>query len=858
MARMVFLVLGFFALACSGGGGGEVSPCASDDECADDELCLKNACYLGSADSDHDGLTNAEERAVHTDALNADTDGDGDLDGKEVGDPDAPTDGDGDGLVDALESATADQDADGWADEIDPHNAFSDFPQTVDDPERHASLYCTSPSLCSVVSCHDGWVNLNEKGADGCEYACTPADPADEACNALDDDCDGDTDEGLTGCGCADPLQEPVPEVCNDVDDDCDGVIDDGLDTCRCKDGGQPLADEVCNGVDDDCDGYVDENVKRCACQDGKAGADTEICNRIDDDCNGAIDDVLHCACTGGAEPAAEICNGIDDDCNNRIDDGLDPSASGCPLTGVCATGMDALCLAAGGWVCDTTFLGATYEAVETLCDRQDNDCDGLTDEALAGCACADGAPPVGDEICNGQDDDCDGIIDDDLPRCGCTGGAAPGDEVCNRLDDDCDGYVDEGLAATCACSGDLAPVFETCNGRDDDCNGVIDDGIDAPAWICPSKGVCAGVAVPACLGSQGWACDTGAVAHYENVGGNEVTCDGRDNDCDGFTDESLAGCACAGGTGTPKPEVCNGVDDDCNGAADDGLGLADSDCPRLGLCAAPGAVVATCQGAQGWGCYVPDLPGYEPVEASCDRKDNDCDGLTDEGVARCACADGQPPLPHELCNDVDDDCDGMVDDDLPACGCANGLAAPDPEICNGSDDDCNEAIDDTEALLYVCACANGGQPLDHELCNGVDDDCNDAIDEGLNLNGDCIYPTAVAGCEGKIKGKVRCNALLAAECSLEGVDPPPVIDAISPAQGPAAGGILVTVKGVRLRCSAQVRVGGALCTVLDWSTWDSTKVTCLLPPGAPGKASVSVTNPDGKSVTAANLFTYL
>ena len=57
-----------------------------------------------------------------TDPNNPDTDGDGENDFIEVGDPTNPTDTDGDGIMDALESSINDQDGDGVNDEEDPAN----------------------------------------------------------------------------------------------------------------------------------------------------------------------------------------------------------------------------------------------------------------------------------------------------------------------------------------------------------------------------------------------------------------------------------------------------------------------------------------------------------------------------------------------------------------------------------------------------------------------------------------------------------------------------------------------------------------------------------------------------------------
>lgn len=84
--------------------------------------------------------------------------------------------------------------------------------------------------------------------------------------------------------------------------------------------------------------------------------------------------------------------------------------------------------------------------------------------------ACLGQTGPV-TEICNGEDDDCDGQTDEDLGSSSC--GVGP----CQRTTLNCM----SGAPQTCM----PAPAgSEQCNGIDDDCNGVVDDG--NPATLCP------------------------------------------------------------------------------------------------------------------------------------------------------------------------------------------------------------------------------------------------------------------------------------------------------------------------------------------------------------------------------------
>ena len=171
---------------------------------------------------------------------------------------------------------------------------------------------------------------------------------------------------------------------------------------------------------------------------------------------------------------------------------------------GVCGGGLP-LCTARG-WAC---LDPETREAVETTCDQLDNDCDGEVDEGLTGCcrpgalrSCGvslgeclpgvqrcegEGAATVWSacggeayrgpqpEVCNGLDDDCDGELDEDLPSCSCIPGET---RPCSRDEGECRaGEVrcdDQGTWGPC--SGIEPAASDRCDGRDEDCDGTTDE----------------------------------------------------------------------------------------------------------------------------------------------------------------------------------------------------------------------------------------------------------------------------------------------------------------------------------------------------------------------------------------------
>ncbi|MGA8115262.1 MAG: IPT/TIG domain-containing protein [Actinocatenispora sp.] len=82
---------------------------------------------------------------------------------------------------------------------------------------------------------------------------------------------------------------------------------------------------------------------------------------------------------------------------------------------------------------------------------------------------------------------------------------------------------------------------------------------------------------------------------------------------------------------------------------------------------------------------------------------------------------------------------------------------------------------------------------------------------------------------------------------------PVPVISAVSPNQGPTAGGNTVTLTGTGFTGATAVRFGATVAT--SFTVVSPTQITAVVPPGAAGPVTVTVTTPGGTSTAGPTYF---
>jgi hypothetical protein len=119
----------------------------------------------------------------------------------------------------------------------------------------------------TVDTSTDGLADADEDGWTVGDGDCNDDDPeihpeAEELCNDIDDDCNGQIDDGLIENWYVDDDQDGFGNP-NDYEETCDPDPDLVADGTDCDDGDPeiyPDADESCDGLDEDCDEVIDED----------------------------------------------------------------------------------------------------------------------------------------------------------------------------------------------------------------------------------------------------------------------------------------------------------------------------------------------------------------------------------------------------------------------------------------------------------------------------------------------------------------------------------------------------------------------------------------------------------------------
>ncbi len=544
------------------------------------------------------------------------------------------------------------------------------------------------------------------------------------------DDLDGDGTSARDDCADMDPLVNPrADEVCNGLDDDCDGETDEGDLDWLCDDGDQCRQEFCERGV-----GCKDQHLTGL-CDDGEPCTVEDKC--VDGACVGSpkvCDD--HKACTEDKclQGTGCVFEFLSSDC----DDGDLCTAGDYCTDGLCTPGDSTDCDDANPCTDDScvTATGCKHVNNQDDCDDQD--------PCTVGDVCGGGECVAGTRICTCLSSaDCGTYDDNDL--CNgtyhCTSTLPHVCEVdpatiktCPESTDPCQAYGCDPLTGECA--------LEPAN------NGfACDDGQGCTDGDLCAEGVCAGQSCSA----LGKFCYLGSCVDCV------PECSGKlcgDDGCGGVCGLCEVGQECDAGTCcTPACLDIHCGDNGCGGVC--GLCLEGQLCTFEGMCCSPHCEGKTC-GSDGCGgdcgtcgegalcthgnCCVP----------ACDGKncgDDGCGGTCGICPPGGSCLDGLCCLPDcsgkvcgsDGCGGTCGSCSGDLSCVLGQCkGCGDGK-------CEGGETKCN-----CEADCGAPSCA--GKTCGDDGCGGS---CGTCTAPKTCQSGTCV---CTPNCAGKTCGDNGCG----------------------------------------------------------------------------------------------------